>query len=120
MEPIGGIINVQIDGVNLRARGEWTYGLGIPKNEAVEDINGIRGFKNSAQVAFVEGEITDAREFDHISFASITDATITLKLANGKVLVWREAWHAGESVGNTGEGTIGCRFESAGRAEVIK
>ena len=120
MEPVGGIINIQIDGVNHRSKGEWTYGLGVPKKEAVVGTDGVHGYKTSAQVAFIEGELTDSRALDHIELAEISNATVTLQLANGKVVVLREAWQAGDAAGHTEEGNIDVRFESAGRAEVIK
>lgn len=120
MERIGGIINVQIDGVNYRAKGEWSYGLGVPKKEAVVGTDGVHGFKETPQVAYIEGEVTDSRDLDHIALASIANATVTLQHGNGKVIVIREAWQAGDAIGHTEEGNIDVRFESAGRAEVIK
>ena len=119
MDRLGGIINLQIDGENYRAKGEFTYGLGIPKKEAVVGTDGVHGFKETPQVAFCEGEVTDSRELDHIGLASLSNVTVTLELGNGKVIVLREAWQAGDASGHTEEGNIDVRFESAGRAEEI-
>jgi hypothetical protein len=48
----------------------------------------------------------------------IKDATITLELANSKVIVLREAWNAAEGTGNTGEGNIPVRFEGMSAEEI--
>lgn len=120
MQRVGGTINLQIDGENYRAKGEFTYGLGVPKKEAVVGVDGIHGYKETHQVAFCEGEVTDSRELNHINLASLSGVTVTLELGNGKVIVWREAWQAGDASGHTEEGNIDVRFESAGRAEEIR
>ena len=38
--------------------------------------------------------------------------TVTIDLANGKSIVLRDAWFAGEGTGNTEEGNIAVRFEA--------
>jgi hypothetical protein len=107
----GGKIQVQSDGEVYDAKGNWTYNLGKPKREAIIGADGIHGYKETQQVPFVEGEITDRRDLSLAKLVTLKDATVTLALANGKTVVLRSAWYAGEGDGSTEEGNIKVRFE---------
>lgn len=114
----GGIIQLQVDGVVHDAKGNFTYNLGRPMRESIIGADGIHGFKEIPQPAFIEGEITDRGTLDLAALVAITDSTATLELANGKVFVLRGAWFASEGTGNTEEGNIAVRFEGVGAEEV--
>jgi len=118
MEPVAGIIFFKVDGALHQAKGDFTYGLGTEKREAAVGTTAVAGFKESVQVAFVEGEIYDSFELSLRELAAITDATVTLELANGKVISQAHSWYAGDGTGNTGEGNIGVRFEAAKGEEI--
>jgi hypothetical protein len=115
---IGGVISLKIDGDMYFAKGDFTYNLGLPKKEGVVGSDRVHGYKEVPQIPFIEGEITDRQEMSLEALMSIKDSTITLELANSKVIVLREAWNAAEGTGNTGEGNIGVRFEGMSAEEV--
>ena len=115
---VGGIISLKIDGDMHFAKGDFTYNLGLPKKEGVVGSDRVHGYKEVPQIPFIEGEITDRQEMSLEALMSINDSTITLELANGKVIALREAWNAAEGTGNTGEGNIGVRFEGMSAEEV--
>lgn len=114
----GGIIQVQVNGSLLEARGNWTYNLGRPVREAIIGADTVHGFKETPQAAFIEGEITDRGTLDLVDLVELEDAMVTLTLANGKVIALRNAWYAGDGTGNTEEGNIAVRFEGSGAEEV--
>lgn len=114
----GGIMYLKVDGEIYDAKGAFTYNLGKPKNEAILGADGVHGYKSTPQVPFIEGEITDRAGLDLASLCETDEATITLELANGKVITLRDAWYAGEGTGNTEEGNIGVRFEGLSADEV--
>lgn len=114
----GGIIQVQVNGVVYDAKGNFTYNLGRPMRETIIGADGKHGFKETPQPAFIEGEFTDRGTLDLNALVTITNATVTLELANGKVFVLRDAWFAAEGTGNTEEGNIGVRFEGLDAEEV--
>jgi len=114
----GGLIQVQVNGEVFDAKGNWTYNLGRPKREAIIGMDVVHGFKETPQAAFIEGEITDRGTLDLATLVSLVDATVTLSLANGKVIVLRDAWFAGDGTGNTDEGNVDARFEGSGAEEI--
>lgn len=115
---VGGIIELKIDGSIMSAKGNFTYNIGRGKKEAVIGADAVHGYKETPQVAFIEGEVTDRGSLSLESLVSITDATVYLRLANGKIIVLREAWYAADGTGNTDEGNIGVRFEGMSGEEV--
>lgn len=115
---IGGTIALKVNGDIYFAKGNFTYNLGKPKREGVIGADTVHGYKETPQIPFVEGEITDRNELSLEDLVTLDEATITLELANGKVIALSEAWYAGEGTGNTEEGNIACRFEGMSCEEV--
>jgi hypothetical protein len=114
----GGIIQFQVNGELYDAKGNFTYNLGRPVREAIIGADSVHGYKETPQVAFIEGEITDRGTLDLEKLVKMVDATVTAELANGKVIVLRDAWFAGEGTGNTDEGNIAVRFEGKSGEEI--
>lgn len=115
---IGGLIALKVNGDIHFAKGAFTYNIGKPKREGVVGADVVHGYKETPQIPFIEGEITDRNELSLEDLLTLDDATITLELANGKVITLSEAWYAGEGTGNTEEGNIACRFEGMSAEEV--
>ena len=118
MNRIGGTISFKIDGSQFPAKGNFTYNLGRPKREAVIGADGIHGYKEVPQVAYIEGEITDTFDTDVSGILELTDSTILLELANGKSVVLRGAYFAGEGNLETEEGKLAIRFEGIDAEEI--
>ena len=108
---IGGLIEFKADGTKFFAKGNFTYDLGVPKKEMVVGSDSVHGFKETPKMAFIEGAITDTDELDTEALFRLRDVTVTVTLANGKMIVVEEAVYAGEGQGSTEEGEIGVRFE---------
>jgi len=115
---IGGTISLKVDGDMYFVKGDFTYNIGKPKKEGVVGPDRVHGYKEVAQIPFIEGEITDRAEMSLDTLLNIDGATIMLELANGKVIALREAWYASEGTVNTGEGNIGARFEGMSAEEI--
>jgi len=118
MARIGGIISLKIDGESYRAKGNFTYSLGANKKEMVVGADGIHGYKELPQVPYIEGEITDSAEISMQALRNIVNATVTLDLANGKLISLRNAVEASDGVGNTEEGNQSIRFEGMSAEEI--
>lgn len=119
MKKIGGVLTFKVDGTQYAAKGNFTYNIGVPKREAVIAADGkVAGYKETPTVPFIEGEITDQYDVDLKQLTSVTDATITLDLPNGKSIILRGGCYTGEGTGNTEEGNFPVRFEGVDAEEV--
>lgn len=113
-----GFIRAVVDGNAIRAKGDYTYNLGHPKAEAVLGTLDVAGKKTTPQVPYIEGAITDSAALDLAAFLSIEGATVFLELANGKSVVLRDAFYAGDGEVSTAESEIKVRFEGSSCEEV--
>lgn len=108
---VGGVITAAVNGQRFLVRGNWTYSASKTMRESIVGSDGVHGYKETPRAAFIEGELTDRGDLDLQALSQTTDATVTLELANGKVVALRNAWAAGEWTGNTEEGNTAVRFE---------
>ena len=115
---IGGIILLKVDGNQLQAKGSFTYNLGVPKKEMVVGSDGVHGFKETPQVPYIEGAITDLDELDVETLQRTRDATVMLELANSKIIAIEEATYSADGAVTTEEGEIEVRFEGVRGREV--
>jgi hypothetical protein len=120
MSRIGGTIFVKRNGTQFRAKGSWTYNLGRMKKTAVVGSDGVHGFKVEPQVPFIEGSITDQGTMSATDLLDTEGATITLELANGKIIQLSDASFCGEGNITTEEGEIAARFEGLECEEIRK
>ena len=114
-----GTVYFKVDGQIYDAKGTFTYNLGLPKRDAIVGADVIHGYMEKIKVPFIEGEITDRGNLDVATFQKLTDVTVTLELANGKTIVLRNAWYAGDGDVKTEEANIQVRFEGKSAEEVL-
>lgn len=115
---IGGIIFFKIDGAQFRAKGSWTYNLGVPKKTMQAGSDNIHGYTEQPQVPFIEGTITDRSELDLQALQEAVDVSCTLELANDKVISLKNAVWASEGNVTTEMGEIECRMEGLSAQEI--
>lgn len=114
----GGFIRVHVDGVVYDAKGDATYNLGRPKRDPIIGADAVHGFKETPQVAYVELKFTDRGDLDVDVLVRKKNSTVMLELANGKAVVFRDAWYSAEGAVNTGEGEIDARFDAIQAEEI--
>ncbi len=113
-----GVLSLKIDSQLRDAKGNFSYNLGHEKREAIVGADRVHGYKSMPQVPFIEGELTDSGDLDLAALLDLDGVTVTLELANGKVIVLRNAWYAAEGTAQTEEGNIAVRFEGMSAEEV--
>lgn len=115
---LAGTMYFKVDGKQYPAKGNFTYNLGRPKREAEVGVDAIHGYTEKPQVPFIEGEITDTYEAPLKDLLDSVGGTVTLELANGKVIALQEAWYAHEGTVETETAKVPVRFEGI-RADEI-
>lgn len=115
---ISGRLFVKVDGTQYDAIGGFTYNINPVKRETELGADKPHGYKELPQVQFVEGEIRDASTLNVQAFFGITNSTMQLELANGKTILLRNAWYAGDGEIGTENANIQLRFEGLAGEEV--
>lgn len=119
MQARAGIVFVKVNGIQYDAKGEFTYNLGKEKRNAIKGADKPHGYSTEVQIPFIEGKITDSGTLALANICIITGATVTLELANGKVIVLKDAWYASEGTASSSEGEIDFRFEGLDATEIL-
>lgn len=114
----GGIIELKVAGELQECKGNFTYNLGAPQNESIIGSSGVTGYKSTPQAAFIEGMLTDSPSFSMSQLVGMTNVTVHLKLATGKVIVMSNAVYTGSGNGTTDEGELEVKFEAEFAEEI--
>jgi len=114
---VAGLMEIQVDGELQNAAGDFEYNLGVVKRDTMVGIDKIHGFKETPQAPFVRGTVRDRKSLDVKNLASIENATIRLKLANGKNVVIRNAWFDGDGTVKVDDATIEVSFSGMSAEE---
>ena len=101
-----GVLFLLINGVQYDAKGNFRYNLGAPKRDALVGPDRVHGYKELPQVPFIEGEITDAGTLKVKDLLGIEEATIHLKVANGKSFLELAANYTGKPSQSYGTSTL--------------
>ena len=119
MTILGGKISLKVDGKLYYCEGEFKYGGGDDKRNAIVGSNGVIGFSTEATVPFIEGVIFK-KNISLTDISSIEDSTVTLELADGKVFVLYNAWTVNDKgvEASTKDGKISVRFEGMKKIEI--
>lgn len=115
---IAGRLFFLIDGKQYSVKAGVTYNLGKPKREGMSDASHEHFFKETPQIPFCSGDLIDKDTVDVEKFLELDGVTVTLELANGKTIVFRNAWHAGEGTISTEEANMPFKFEAKSAVEI--
>ena len=115
---IAGVIELKVNGEIHLAKGNFTYNLGKIKAEMMIGSDGVHGLKGTPQAPRIEGEITDRGDMSLEDFVTLREATITLTLANEKVIVLERAGYTGDGDAQTEEANIQAVFHGFSCEEV--
>ncbi len=119
MSKRAGFIQIKVNGVLMDAKGDFTYGYGVPKKTMMTLADGrVAGHKEEAVVPYIAGKILDSKGLDVVALMKAEGATVTARKANGKTFVLQDAVYAGESTEETAEAEIDFRMEGV-RAEEV-
>lgn len=119
MERLGGIMVFKIGGRKQPAEGDFTYGMGANKREPLMGSSGdVQGFSEAGEASYIEGSIRPGSNVSLKEISNITDETVELVLPNGKTLALLDAFYAGESKGETGEGNYDVKFYGSDIIEI--
>ena len=109
---------MRVNGRTIQAKGEFTYHLGTENRTTVKGADRIHGYSSEPGEPMIEGALTDEPGLDLKAMFEVRDATVTLELLNGKTIVLRDAWYAGDGTIKTGEGEASLKFVGLSAQEV--
>jgi len=108
---IAGTAYVKVDGTQYTLAGRLTVSTTSLEREGRAGLSGVVGYVERPRVPFVEGDFHTTSDLSVEELEDITDATVKVELANGKIYILREAWTTAAFELDGSEGTVSVRFE---------
>ncbi|WP_425404624.1 phage tail tube protein [Hwanghaeella sp.] len=110
-KPIGGTAFIKVDGEQLSLGGSLTVDVMDTEKEGQAGLSGVAGFTENNRVPMIEGDFFVPDTFPIDKLQTMTGATVTAELANGKTAILEGAWLSGTIAINAADGTTSLKFE---------
>lgn len=108
---LAGIAQLTVDGATYMLEGEAKYQAASVKRESLVGQDTVHGFKSMPLAPYISMSVRDSGGLTVADFNSMTDVTVVLQLANGKVIVGRNMWTVEAQEVDTVEAKFEVRFE---------
>lgn len=94
---IAGTCYVSADGQRLALVGEFTYRPSNPVREAKMGADGFHGYKEKPMQGQIRAKLRDGNTLSVQALGQMTNITVVAELANGKTVVGRNMFVAGDA-----------------------
>lgn len=109
---LAGIANMTIDGQVFAVAGTAKWSPSGVTRETLKGQDGIHGYKEMPTEGKMSATLRDSGGLSVAGLNAVTNSTIVFGLANGKTVIGRNMWWAGDPAEvDTQEGTLEVRFE---------
>lgn len=108
---IAGTAYVTVNGISYLLRGELAYNPGIVSRESVVGMDGGHGYIEKPISPWISGTFSDAGGLRVADLNGMSNVTVTVELANGKLIIGRNMWTVESQESKAAEGTIEVRWE---------
>lgn len=110
---LAGVAYITVDGTTYMLAADLTYSPSSVTRETLTGMDGVHGYSEKPKAGFISGTFRDAGSLSVAAFNAMTNVTVTVELANGKVVTARNAWTTDAQEVKAAEGTFDVRFDSA-------
>jgi uncharacterized protein YlzI (FlbEa/FlbD family) len=114
-----GVAYWSVDGRQLAVRGNLEVMPSRYDRTGIAGQDAVHGYSELPVVPYIAGDVSTLEGTSVENIDAVTDATITVEMANGSVFVLRNAWRAERSTVNTRDGQFHVRFEGLSCDELV-
>lgn len=111
MAKIAGTAEITINGEKHLLRGNMKVAISDKKRETIMGLDGYHGVKETLLPCYIECDLTDRPSLDPKILAELSDATVIVRLINGKTATLRNATQINQIEVNAEDGLFTVRFE---------
>lgn len=109
---LAGIAYLSVDGQSYPVQGELSYKVSTVKRETLTGQDGVHGYSEMPIAGGISATLRDTGGLSVASLNAMTNSTVVAELANGKVIIARNAWTVEAQEVKTTEATIEVKWES--------
>ncbi|TMV78778.1 phage tail protein [Thioclava sp. BHET1] len=115
-----GLAFLSIDGVAYDVVSGASYNCNAVQRESLTGQSGVHGYSEMPTTGSIGATIRDAGVLTVAALNQMTNVTVILKLANGKLVYGEGMWSTEVGDVDTQEGTIAVKFEGANVLEQLQ
>lgn len=116
--PFAGTAYLKVDGEMYPLRGNLTVSATAVERTGIAGQDYVHGYQELPRVPYIEADVSTLPEVSPEFLATVTNATVTAELINGKSYILRNAWTKGPLDINTHDGQFRLRFEGVSCDEI--
>ncbi|MTK12705.1 MAG: phage tail protein [Clostridiaceae bacterium] len=108
---IAGTANFAVDGVAYALVGDFEYNPSLVTRETALGMDGVHGYIEKPVAPHISGTFRDSGGLTVADFNAMTNTTLSVQLANGKLIIGRNMWAVEDQTVKSSEGTVEVRWE---------
>jgi hypothetical protein len=118
MSRIAGVASWSVGARTLAVKGSLTISPSQYERAGIAGQDYVHGYSENPVVPYIEGDVSLQPGTRVSDIDAMTNETVTVQCADGRVFVLREAFRAGRSEVNTKDGQFRVRFEGTSCREL--
>jgi hypothetical protein len=108
---LAGVAYLSVNGQSYMLAGEITYSVSRVKRTTLSGPSGVQGYSEEPIAGSISATLRDSGGLTVADFNAMTNVTVTVELANGKVVIGRNMWTTDPQEVKSGEATFDVKFE---------
>ena len=108
---LAGIAFIYIDGKSYMLAGDGAYRVSKVSRESLAGQDRVHGYAEKPEAGMIGGTLRDAGDLSVSSINAMTNVSVMLELANGKVITGRNMWATDVQEVKTQDATFEVKFE---------
>jgi Phage tail tube protein len=108
---LAGTAYVTVDGQSYLLEGSIKWVPSTVKRETVTGMDGVHGYKETPIPGSISGSFRDTADISAADFNKMTNVTVQVELANGKMVVGRNMWTVDSQEVDSAEATVEVKWE---------
>lgn len=108
---IAGTAYITVDGQSLMLSGDVGYTVSGKRRETLIGQDGVHGYKETPIAGRITATLRDAAGLSLTALNAMTNVTVVVELANGKMIFGRNMWTVDAQEGKASEATVDVVWE---------
>lgn len=108
---LAGTASVTVDGTTYMLEGDMKYSPSTKKRESLIGQDGVHGYKETYVTGTISMSLRDSGSLSVADFNAMTNVTVVVSLANGKMVTGKGMWTVETQEVDTADAKFDVKFE---------
>lgn len=108
---LAGTANLSVDGQTYMLAGEFEYNPSSVSRETLTGMDTVHGYSEKPIAPHIAGTLRDSAGLSVASLNAMSNVTLVVELANGKVIIGRNMWTVEDQTVKSTDATLEVKWE---------